>query len=279
MSVLGYVLLAFTPGLFWLWFFVRGRAYRPKPRRLLVFAFFLGMLSTIPAGTLNTLFIDPRGAGRHGRRGRSRCGDAVRGRPGGGTQQILGGAPWPVPVSLLRRTSRRAGVCGSGQPRVCFSGELRLHPFLRTRGDDRARPCQHAGPRHLRQLLGLRAGNTGAGRKAWAVVVAARWVGVRGGGPRVVQHFRVDLLHGGNTAGVAAGCAGVVVDAQPLSLGPAHLAIPVAPQLPPGRMPGLSAAHLHHEPFLPVLSVAGLVDDANVVAHLQPLRPFGAPRC
>ena len=59
MSLLGYVLLAFTPGLFWLWFFVRGRAYRPKPRRLLVFAFFLGMLSTIPAGTLNTLFIDP----------------------------------------------------------------------------------------------------------------------------------------------------------------------------------------------------------------------------
>lgn len=58
MELLSYALLAFAPGLFWLWFFVRGRAYRPKPRHLLAAAFFLGMLSTIPAGILNTLFID-----------------------------------------------------------------------------------------------------------------------------------------------------------------------------------------------------------------------------
>ena len=55
--MLGYAVLAFAPGAFWLWFFVRGRAYRPKPRRLLALAFFYGMLSTIPAGILNTLFI------------------------------------------------------------------------------------------------------------------------------------------------------------------------------------------------------------------------------
>ena len=56
--MLSYALLAFSPGVFWLWFFVRGRSYRPKPRRLLAAAFFFGMLSTIPAGILNELFID-----------------------------------------------------------------------------------------------------------------------------------------------------------------------------------------------------------------------------
>ena len=54
--MLGHAILAFAPGLFWLWFFVRGRSYRPKPRRLLALTFFLGMLSTIPAGILNTVF-------------------------------------------------------------------------------------------------------------------------------------------------------------------------------------------------------------------------------
>ncbi len=44
--------LALAPGVFWLWFFLRRRVYRPKPRRLLALTFFLGMLSTIPAGLL-----------------------------------------------------------------------------------------------------------------------------------------------------------------------------------------------------------------------------------
>ena len=56
--MLGYLFLAFAPGLFWLWFFVRGRSYRPNPRRLLALTFFYGMLSTIPAAILNTAFID-----------------------------------------------------------------------------------------------------------------------------------------------------------------------------------------------------------------------------
>ena len=58
MVLLGYTVLAFAPGLFWLWFFVRGRAYRPKPRRLLAVAFLLGMLSTIPAALLEFVFLD-----------------------------------------------------------------------------------------------------------------------------------------------------------------------------------------------------------------------------
>ena len=59
MELLGYAILAFAPGLFWLWFFVRGRSYRPNPRRLLALTFFFGMLSSIPAGIINTIFIDP----------------------------------------------------------------------------------------------------------------------------------------------------------------------------------------------------------------------------
>ena len=57
MELLGYAFLAFAPGMFWLWFFVRGRVYRSKPRRLLAFAFLLGMLSTIPAAILEYLFL------------------------------------------------------------------------------------------------------------------------------------------------------------------------------------------------------------------------------
>lgn len=57
MELLGYAVLAFAPGMFWLWFFVRGRAYRPKPRRLLAVAFLLGMLSTLPAAGLELAFL------------------------------------------------------------------------------------------------------------------------------------------------------------------------------------------------------------------------------
>ena len=53
-------LLAFTPGIFWLWFFIRRSSYRPGPRRLLVYTFLLGMVSTIPAGIINFLFLDDR---------------------------------------------------------------------------------------------------------------------------------------------------------------------------------------------------------------------------
>ena len=58
MELLGYAALAFAPGLFWLWFFVRGRAYRPKPGRLLAHAFLLGMLFTVPAAALEIAFLD-----------------------------------------------------------------------------------------------------------------------------------------------------------------------------------------------------------------------------
>ena len=43
---------ALSPGIFWLWFFLRGRSYQPHPRRLIAGTFFLGMLSVVPAGAL-----------------------------------------------------------------------------------------------------------------------------------------------------------------------------------------------------------------------------------
>ena len=55
--MLGYFVLAFAPGIFWLWFFVRGRSYRANPRRLLALTFLYGMLSTIPAAFINTVAI------------------------------------------------------------------------------------------------------------------------------------------------------------------------------------------------------------------------------
>lgn len=58
MELIVFPLLAFAPGLFWLWFFARRGVYRPGPRRLLAFTFLFGMASTIPAGIINTAFVD-----------------------------------------------------------------------------------------------------------------------------------------------------------------------------------------------------------------------------
>lgn len=52
MSFIAFILISFTPGLFWLWFYIRKDVYRPAPKRLIVLTFFLGCLSTIPAGII-----------------------------------------------------------------------------------------------------------------------------------------------------------------------------------------------------------------------------------
>ena len=57
MELLAYPILAIAPGIFWLWFFIRGRSYRPNPRRLLAFAFFLGMLFVPPAAVLEFVLL------------------------------------------------------------------------------------------------------------------------------------------------------------------------------------------------------------------------------
>ena len=58
MEFLTYVVLAFSPGLFWVWFFVRKDVYRPEPKRLIALTFLLGMVSTIPAGIITAVFVD-----------------------------------------------------------------------------------------------------------------------------------------------------------------------------------------------------------------------------
>lgn len=58
MQLLIFPLLAFAPGIFWLWFFLRKDIYRPEPKRLLALTFFLGMVSTIPAGLIEAPFLD-----------------------------------------------------------------------------------------------------------------------------------------------------------------------------------------------------------------------------
>ena len=58
MSALGVLVIAFTPGLFWLWFFLRLDRVHPSPRHLIVSSFLLGMLSTIPAAIIEYFVLD-----------------------------------------------------------------------------------------------------------------------------------------------------------------------------------------------------------------------------
>ena len=58
MNPLVLIVLAFAPGVFWLWFFVRKDVYRPEPRRLLALTFFLGMVAVIPAAIVEGVFLD-----------------------------------------------------------------------------------------------------------------------------------------------------------------------------------------------------------------------------
>jgi RsiW-degrading membrane proteinase PrsW (M82 family) len=46
--------LSFTPGFFWLWFYVRLNRVRPSPKRWVALTFVLGMVWSVPAGILNT---------------------------------------------------------------------------------------------------------------------------------------------------------------------------------------------------------------------------------
>ena len=50
-------LLAFTPGVFWLWFFIRKDIYRPEPKRLMALTFVLGMMATLPAAIIEFFFL------------------------------------------------------------------------------------------------------------------------------------------------------------------------------------------------------------------------------
>jgi RsiW-degrading membrane proteinase PrsW (M82 family) len=50
-----FVIASFAPGLFWLWFYLRVNRIHPSPKKLVALTFFLGMLSTVPAGIINTL--------------------------------------------------------------------------------------------------------------------------------------------------------------------------------------------------------------------------------
>ncbi len=50
-----YLIIAFAPGFFWLWFFLRQDKIRPEPRKLIALTFLLGCVSTIPAGIGNAL--------------------------------------------------------------------------------------------------------------------------------------------------------------------------------------------------------------------------------
>jgi len=58
MGFAGFLIIAFAPGVFWLWFFARKDIYHPAPKRLLALTFFLGMLSTIPVSIAYVFLLD-----------------------------------------------------------------------------------------------------------------------------------------------------------------------------------------------------------------------------
>ncbi len=60
MEILTLLVLAFTPGIFWLWIVYLGDRCRPEPKLLVIRTFFLGMLVAIPVATI-TFLISPPG--------------------------------------------------------------------------------------------------------------------------------------------------------------------------------------------------------------------------
>ena len=50
------ILVSLSPGIFWLWFFLRQDKVRPKPKHLIALTFLLGCVSTIPAAILEFVF-------------------------------------------------------------------------------------------------------------------------------------------------------------------------------------------------------------------------------
>lgn len=57
MEFAGFALIAFAPGAFWLWFFLRKDVYRPEPKRLIAGTFFLGVAAAVPAAAIEYVFI------------------------------------------------------------------------------------------------------------------------------------------------------------------------------------------------------------------------------
>lgn len=49
--------IALAPGIFWVWFFYKKDKYEPEPKKIIIYTFLLGVLATIPAGIINSLFV------------------------------------------------------------------------------------------------------------------------------------------------------------------------------------------------------------------------------
>lgn len=54
---LGILLLAFAPGIFWLWYLYQKDRWEPEPRHLVLKAFFWGLVIAFPAALLETAFL------------------------------------------------------------------------------------------------------------------------------------------------------------------------------------------------------------------------------
>jgi RsiW-degrading membrane proteinase PrsW (M82 family) len=59
MQFLGILVLALTPGIFWLWLIYRWDKYQPEPRLLVIRTFLLGMVVVIPVALLEVVLALP----------------------------------------------------------------------------------------------------------------------------------------------------------------------------------------------------------------------------
>ena len=49
--------ISLAPGIFWVWFFYKKDKYEPEPKKIIIYTFLLGVLATIPAGIINSIFV------------------------------------------------------------------------------------------------------------------------------------------------------------------------------------------------------------------------------
>ncbi len=56
MDIIAIAALAFAPGIFWLWYFYRKDRIEPEPKKMVVKAFFMGMVAVFPAAAIEFPF-------------------------------------------------------------------------------------------------------------------------------------------------------------------------------------------------------------------------------
>ena len=272
MELLGYAVIAFAPGLFWLWFFVRGRTYRPKPRRLLVYAFVLGMLFTAPAAALEAALL----WGTDIRVGASLAAAAAAMLFVVGPVEELSKfmAVRLGPYRSLYFEEPRDGLVYAVAASLGFASVENLVYILSFGPEVMVGRAPFSTLAHVifGSFWGVGTGHQGARGKTGARTVAGWWSHYCRRRARGVQHPAAHPVSARADAHSATNGTGAVVDAQPVPVGATCFTVPVATQLSQGPMLRLWGAEQHHEPVLPVLWTESSVGQRVEAGNCSDLR-------